>query len=1024
MHCNTLETSRQGSAALFRGTWLGKIVSATMLFFFTFVFYLSPSGSAIANQTNQDEQRLQQLEAFKENTPEKKFAHRLQKLKNKMLVDIPAAQQQRETDATILDEIIAFFSGGETLTAAELDEIALLKQTITDAWAEAGADFHGMAQQLSEKDAPQLAIDRAVQAQQQVDTAYQALLAKIEALLQTPDEANFTDLQQELQKGHFKSRHTAEDPSHLPFGTPKAEVRKPFTETEDLQALLNIHPLAGHQQFAAIGVTQEMLDAAFAKIGGPTPADLAETPDIQLTDAIRAKAEELNHDPIAIYTWVHNSIRYIPSYGSIQGADMTLQTLRGNATDTASLLIALLRASNIPARYAYGTIDVPVDKAINWVGGVAEPFAALNLMGQGGIPSVARSSGGVITTIRQEHTWVEAYVDFEPSRGVKLHNLDSWIPMDASFKQYDFTAGYDLETNVPFDAQPLIDQIEASATINETEGWVQNVPQQAVEDQLTQFQQQLEDYINNQNPDATVGEVLGLKELRIIPPRPLSAGLPYELVVKQQHFSEVPDSLRHKFKYDLQLTNSYGRPVGEVLSFEKNTVDLAGKKLAVSFSPATEDDQAIIESYLPEPDPVTGEIDPNQLPDTLPGYLIHLTAEFSEDGETTTSGAAGTMGGELYETLGLYSPAKGWVISNNYPVAGEYRAIGIDLQGTSAEQALELQQNLETTQTALESEDETQLAALTKHEVVGDLIYGTIFSYFALNNVQDEIAQQSADIVSYRLPSYGMFSTSLETQYWFGVPRNVSFAGLSMDVDYVTHQTVDKQNNNQAWVNYNRSIGSRYSAMEHLVPEQMFSTETAPAEGISAVKALAIAVAEGQRIYTIDSSNVEQALAAINIGAETEQEIRNAAYAGKEITTHQYQINFNGWIGEGYIITDPETGSGAYKIAGGSNGAFLTLAAVALSSILGIVITSTSILVSFPILALLVAVTLIISSAAAIVGPDFNKFESYIDAIEHIALSLIFTNILFLAGILGAATFPIFFIWLAVAFIPIIIKNI
>jgi hypothetical protein len=212
------------------------------------------------------------------------------------------------------------------------------------------------------------------------------------------------------------------------------------------------------------------------------------------------------------------------------------------------------------------------------------------------------------------------------------------------------------------------------------------------------------------------------------------------------------------------------------------------------------------------------------------------------------------------------------------------------------------------------------LQTLTKHDVVGDLIYGTAFSYFALNNVQDEIAQQSADIVSYRAPSYGLFTTSLDTQYWFGVPRNVQFAGLSMDMDYVSHQTVDKNNDSQSWVNYNRSIGSRYSAMEHVVPEQMFSTDEAPAEGISAVKALALAAAEGQKVYTITQDNLYTALGQIQLDSDTEQEIANAVNAGREVTTHQYQINFNGWVGEGYIIIDPNTGAGAYKIAGGSNG--------------------------------------------------------------------------------------------------------
>ena len=135
------------------------------------------------------------------------------------------------------------------------------------------------------------------------------------------------------------------------------------------------------------------------------------------TGAIRDLAKnQLNDDPVAIYNWVRNNIEYIPSYGSIQGADYTLQHRKGNAFDTASLLIALFRASNIPARYAYGTVQVPVDKVMNWVGGVDVPEAAQQLLGQGGIPNVALINGGRITHIEMEHVWVEAWVDYFPSR--------------------------------------------------------------------------------------------------------------------------------------------------------------------------------------------------------------------------------------------------------------------------------------------------------------------------------------------------------------------------------------------------------------------------------------------------------------------------------------------------------------------------------------------------------------------------------------------------------------------------------
>ena len=301
-----------------------------------------------------------------------------------------------------------------------------------------------------------------------------------------------------------------------------------------------------------------------------------------------------------------------------------------------------------------------------------------------------------------------------------------------------------------------------------------------------------------------------------------------------------------------------------------------------------------------------------------------MKAEFAIGNDVVASEVAGSMGTELHETLGYWDPSLGWDLSQNKPTAGEYQAIGLDLQGSSPEYAARLQADMEATKAKLESGDENQLADLSKQNLVGDMLEATIFSYFAMNNLQDDIAAQQADIVNYRLPSYGKFSTSLTTSYWFGTPRNVSASGLAMDVDRVFSSVADKNNDSKAWVNYNQMVGNRYSAMEHLIPEQMFSTESAPAQGISAVKAIALASAQGQKIWTITQENLDVALAAINLGTDSETEIRNGVNAGNVVTAHEQSINFNGWIGEGYIIIDPATGAGAYKIAGGGNGGLLT----------------------------------------------------------------------------------------------------
>lgn len=62
------------------------------------------------------------------------------------------------------------------------------------------------------------------------------------------------------------------------------------------------------------------------------------------------------------------------------------------------------------------------------------------------------------------------------------------------------------------------------------------------------------------------------------------------------------------------------------------------------------------------------------------------------------------LSNELYEQMGLWSPKEGWETSVNHPTAGSYRAIGLDLQGASPEQAARLKQQLEATKAKLESE--------------------------------------------------------------------------------------------------------------------------------------------------------------------------------------------------------------------------------------------------------------------------------------------------------------------------------
>ncbi len=153
--------------------------------------------------------------------------------------------------------------------------------------------------------------------------------------------------------------------------------------------------------------------------------------------------------------------------------------------------------------------------------------------------------------------------------------------------------------------------------------------------------------------------------------------------------------------------------------------------------------------------------------------------------------------------------------------------------------------------------------------------------------------------------------------------------------------------------------------VHHLVPEQMFSTDEAPAQGISAVKALALASAEGQKIWTITQNNLDLALSSIELGSEVETEIRNAVNAGKTATTHEAQIVYGDWVGSGYLLIDPETGAGAYKIAGGGNGS-LSAVKDAVGNLFSIISAGVTVLNTLEVLA---EMGNLFKGVAAVLGP-------------------------------------------------------
>jgi len=878
-----------------------RITAFTQIFCFLFVFY-TPSVQA-ANEVIQQQDAPQVIQG---NTNEEKLANTLQAIKDNVGNTKTTIDARLAEEGGIIETILAFFNLSE-LQNESLTSLQDLNVQVEALNQKALADFSATEANLKAKGLPEQILQRHYQVVEQYKTDFQTLQNQIQQSLQAHslhEQKKAMDILDEfLQKKQFKPEHQPLDPNDLPWGNPDADdTRKPQTDPQALNEV--IHGKSSSVTRLAKNLLDTVITPAHAdNIPGAT--DLAETPDVKLTESIKLLAQQLNNNPIEIYNWVHNNIEFIPTYGSIQGADYTLQTLKGNAFDTASLLIALLRAVNIPARYAYGTVDIPSAKVMNWVGGATVVAAAQQILGQGGIPNKGIVKGGVTTSIEMEHVWVEAWVDFEASRGIKNSQGDSWIPMDASFKQYEYITPVLDTSGFSYDGQALVESIGTEQVWDATS---QTVEFSTAIDNLIVG---LEAYTDTQYPEAEVSELLGEKKTIIQELKQLSPDLPYTLIAQIDSYSVIPDNLRHKFRYQLGSDGSNNK----YITYEVSLPEIAGKQISVNYQPATIQDTAVLESFIP--DDVGATV--NDLPKGIPGYLINLRAQFNIDGLPILNSGADVfmMGQQVQNSVALYSPTDGWKQRDAKGFAGEHRAIGLSLQGLSDADLENVQADLE-----LINQDINTTSNLTDINFVEKLMQTGIYYYLALNDQFNKEQSKPADIIEYRLPSFGYFHTTMSPSFSFGTPINVAFSGVTMDVPLLQTASFSKDNNKDAWVQYNRTKGPRASYLENWVPEEMFNTEATRIEGVSAAKVLDVALAEGQQVFTISAANAVD-LNNVIIGSDTRQDLINAINAGKEVTVHERPISFNGWNGSGYIVLDPNTGAGGYILAGGINGGFL-----------------------------------------------------------------------------------------------------
>jgi RHS repeat-associated protein len=287
---------------------------------------------------------------------------------------------------------------------------------------------------------------------------------------------------------------------------------EPLTEPGWFQArhrtrLLSLPDPEGHPGARSQAVLTERAEGE-ALDSQPT-ASIAEA----ITPEIQALAHGLGNDPVRIYNYVHDHIRFVLYFGSKKGAQLTLLERSGNDFDQSALLVALLRAAGYTnAAYQFGWMRLPYENPdqsrrdlrhwlrlslvnSNWAY-TSNYLVDLFLNGRS-FPSMAGYWG--------TNTWAFQRV------WVKLPIGPTSYYLDPAFKVSEPISGAGLSNAMGLSRTALLNA--AGGTV--TSDYVQNLSEEALRDRLRDHTTNLLAYLRSNQPNASVEDVLS--GWRIVP---------------------------------------------------------------------------------------------------------------------------------------------------------------------------------------------------------------------------------------------------------------------------------------------------------------------------------------------------------------------------------------------------------------------------------------------------------------------------------------------------------------------------
>jgi len=279
----------------------------------------------------------------------------------------------------------------------------------------------------------------------------------------------------------------------------------------------------------------------------------------EATPHIQELAQGLKNDADLIYEYVYNYIEYTPIFGSVKGATGTLLDGKGNDFDQSSLMIALLREAGYTADFVYGVVRLDPAQITNWLG-IDENVSAIgHLLGSAGIPATIWTyPDGSLAFVDMDHVWVKVYID------------GTDYVFDPSFKTNSYTSSIDLASAMGYDQSSFLSSALSGATTDPD--YVQNVNKANLSTDLATYAMNLVDYIETNNPGATLDDVIGGKTIIPLSSYPRQNSLPYEQSITDE-WTDIPSQYQNSLRIQhLGIDETF------------YSCDIYGKRLTIFFN--------------------------------------------------------------------------------------------------------------------------------------------------------------------------------------------------------------------------------------------------------------------------------------------------------------------------------------------------------------------------------------------------------------------------------------------------------